>query len=189
MFRSLLVPLDGSSFAEHALPWALSIARRTGAALNLAQVHTMALFYDSTDLPADAAIREQEVANLQDVAKRLADVSPVRVNSALLDGPIPDALHAHAKSVNADLIVMTTHGRGALSRLWLGSVADRLVRRTPVPILLIRPKEGSSDIAQDPVLQRILVPLDGSALAEQILEPALALGSAMKADYCFRGNM
>jgi nucleotide-binding universal stress UspA family protein len=78
---------------------------------------------------------------------------------------------------------MTTHGRGPLSRFWLGSVADEFIRKTSVPVLLVRPKEGTLDLSQEPVVRRVLIPLDGSGLAEQILGPAVALGSLMNADY------
>ena len=78
---------------------------------------------------------------------------------------------------------MATHGRGSMSRFWLGSVADKLVRSLPLPILLVLPQEQASDLALDRVLQHILVPLDGSELAEQALGPAVALGSLMVADY------
>ena len=78
---------------------------------------------------------------------------------------------------------MTTHGRGPLTRFWLGSVADELVRRASVPLLLVRPHEGVPDLAQEPILQHLLIPLDGSELAEQVLEPAVALGTLMAADY------
>jgi nucleotide-binding universal stress UspA family protein len=78
---------------------------------------------------------------------------------------------------------MTTHGRGAMARFWLGSVADEMVRHLPIPILLVRPGEGEPMWAHDPVLKHILLPLDGTPLAEQMLEPAVALGGLMAADY------
>jgi nucleotide-binding universal stress UspA family protein len=78
---------------------------------------------------------------------------------------------------------MTTHGRGPLARFWLGSVADELVRNSSVPLLLVRPGDHPVNLAREPVLKRILLPLDGSPLAEQILEPAIALGTLMDADY------
>jgi nucleotide-binding universal stress UspA family protein len=83
----------------------------------------------------------------------------------------------------ADLVVMTTHGRGPLSRAWLGSVADQLVRSLAVPILLVRPRETASELRGEPALRHILIPLDGSALAEQMVRPAVALGTVMQADY------
>src|SRR5208337_716240 len=59
------------------------------------------------------------------------------------------------------------------------------VRHASVPILLVRPQEAGAGPAQEPTHRRILVPLDGSALAERVLEPALALGSLMDAEYTF----
>ena len=78
---------------------------------------------------------------------------------------------------------MTTHGRGPLARAWLGSVADELVRKTPIPILLTRPQEAKPVLDQAPVLRRVLIPLDGSSFAEQAMDPALALGSLTEAEY------
>src|SRR5438067_676921 len=83
----------------------------------------------------------------------------------------------------ADLVVMTTHGRGPLGRLWLGSVADALVRDLAMPLLLVRPQETAPDFKREPLLKHLLLPLDGSPLAEQMLEPAVALGTLMEADY------
>lgn len=188
MYRSLLVPLDGSMFGEHALPLALSIARRAHASLQVVHVHVppapmyvegMAVLEDTSDGEA----RERERAYLDEVIKRLAAVSTAPASAALLEGPIADALHEHAVATGVDLVVLTTHGRGPLARFWLGSVADELVRRLPMPLLLVRPQEEAPDPAKEQVLQHVLIPLDGTALAEQILEPAVALGTVMQADY------
>jgi nucleotide-binding universal stress UspA family protein len=78
---------------------------------------------------------------------------------------------------------MTTHGRGGLARLWLGSVADDLIRRSQVPILALRPDQASLDFGQPDMFKQILIPLDGSALAEGILEHILALGMLMQAEH------
>jgi nucleotide-binding universal stress UspA family protein len=86
-------------------------------------------------------------------------------------------------AIKADLVVMTTHGRGALSRFWLGSVADKLVRQLPMPMLLVRPHEPAPDFVHAPVFAHVLIPLDGSALAEQILPHALALGRLTQAEF------
>ena len=189
MFRSLLVPLDGSTFGEHALPLALSIARRAGATLRLAHVHVpYALMYiDSMALSAlevDIRAEEQSRAYLDSLIKRLKSVSAVPITATLLGGiQEAEVLTTYAASTGVDLIVMTTHGRGPISRLLLGSVADRLVHQVPVPVLMVRPQETAADLAVEPVLQHILVPLDGSPSAEQVLEPAVELGSLMQADY------
>jgi nucleotide-binding universal stress UspA family protein len=99
------------------------------------------------------------------------------------DMTIADALAADAAATDTDLIVMTTHGRGGLARFWLGSVADSLVHVSSVPVLSLRPGEPVPPIKHPPVFRHILIPLDGSALAEQILEPALALGALTQATY------
>jgi nucleotide-binding universal stress UspA family protein len=188
MYRSLLVPLDGSAFAEYALPFAASIARRAGASLQVVQAHVPAAsFYIGSELGAeitlDATVRENEAAYLDGVVKRLTENIPERVSRTLVDGLIADAIHEQALAVGADLVVMATHGRGPLSRFWLGSVADTLVRRLPMPILLVRPQEGTPNLGAEVTVRRILIPLDGSELAEQILEPATALGRLTQAEY------
>src|SRR5262249_34965207 len=77
--------------------------------------------------------------------------------------------------------VMSTHGRGALGRFWLGSVADDLIRQMPRPVLLVHPPEGKCDLRRPREVKSILVPLDGTPLAEQVIEPAAALGELFEA--------
>ena len=105
------------------------------------------------------------------------------ITTAVLDDPIAGALQTYSAAHDVGLVVMTTHGRGAFSRFWLGSVADTLVRCAPMPILLLRPQETPPDLAQLPEIKHILVPLDGSALAERILPPATALGALTDATF------
>jgi nucleotide-binding universal stress UspA family protein len=186
MFRSILVPLDGSTFGEHALPFALSIARRAGARLELVHVHEPLTIPD-LPLPVleteDREARQRACDYLDDAVRRLSALSPGEVIRSLRLGPAADRLCEFVAEEGIDLVVMATHGRGPLSRFWLGSVADELVRRMPAPLLLVRPQEGPPDLASEPVLRRILIPLDGSPFAEQILEPAVALGALLQADY------
>jgi nucleotide-binding universal stress UspA family protein len=188
MYRTILVPLDGSTFSEHALPLALHIAQRAGAVLQAIHVHVpIGSAYAgselASDLRLDSLVREREHAYLDYVAKRLACVSLDRMSTALLDGSVADTVREHAVATGTDLIVMTTHGRGPLSRFWLGGVADRIIRHVPMPVLLVRPQDSVPDLSCKPLLQRVLIPLDGSELAEQILEPALELGGLMQAEY------
>jgi nucleotide-binding universal stress UspA family protein len=179
MYRSILVPLDGSSFGEHALPFALSLARRAGAQVHLAHVHV-------EPRPAqadDAAGRAAERMYLDGLVQRAEASWDVPITTMLLGGPVADSLHEYAAERQADLIVMTTHGRGALSRFWLGSIADALMRRAAMPVLLVRPQERPLDIVHEPAIKHILVPLDGSPLAEYILPHATALGRLVRAEY------
>lgn len=193
MYRSILVPLDGSPLSERALPLAQDLACRTGAALHLAHVHipSSAPLYTS-DLPLsdtrpDERARESERAYLDALAEQLRAETDISVDAALLEGALTDTvadlIAAHVGEQPIDLVVMTTHGRGGLARFWLGSVADELVRRLAVPVLLLRPDAHtpSTAVAQRP--RRILIPLDGSANAEAVLPHALALGQALQAEY------
>jgi nucleotide-binding universal stress UspA family protein len=188
MYRTILVPFDGSAFGELALPVALSIARRAGAAVRLAHVHVVgqSVYGDTpaivhTDPGMQALATER--AYLEELAQRAVQSHAVRVECVLLDGPVADALCDDAKANDVDLMIMSTHGRGALGRMRLGSVAAVLVRQASVPILLVRPREPLAPPDHEPVLRHILIPLDGSPLAEQAIVPAAALGALMEARY------
>jgi nucleotide-binding universal stress UspA family protein len=191
MYRSIVVPLDGSSAAEHALPWALSIAERhAGAVVHLVRAHippapVMVGSELAADIALDAAIRGIETKYLEEVAQRVQKKTSVTVQYALLDDAIVDAVLDYAKSANAGLVVLTTHGRGAFARFWLGSVADGLMRHATVPTLMLRPRddEQPADFASRPTVQRLVLPLDGSELAERIIEPAIELGKTFDAEY------
>jgi nucleotide-binding universal stress UspA family protein len=192
MYRSLLVPLDRTLFAEQALPLALSIARRANARLDLVEVHALYALEDSTAHRApfepdrDAERKRQEQLYLDATAKWLTSMSPVSASAGVLSGSavlpetVADSILERARAGNADLIVMATHGRGPLGRFGLGSVADELIRRAPIPVLLLRPGDKALGIIPEPVLDIILILLDGSALAEQVLEPALDLARVME---------
>jgi nucleotide-binding universal stress UspA family protein len=192
MMRAILVPLDGSAFSECALPTACAMAERAQAALHLVLVHVPAYssYIDGAavlDDQIDAISREADYAYLQTVQQRLVAEGMPAPSIAVLDGPIAETLGTYATEASTDLIVMTTHGRGGMARFWLGSVADSFVRHSHVPVLLIHPREipdAPTPIPPRP-LRKICVALDGSSLAEQMLEPALALGALGDAEYMF----
>jgi nucleotide-binding universal stress UspA family protein len=189
MYRSILVPLDGSPFGEQALPLAVGIARRSAAHLRVVHVHVpLAEVYAETwpgfESTVNPALRLRSQGYLDAVRRRLevAAGPDVEVTCALVEGTVPEALQEQVVATGADLVVMTTHGRGPLARAWLGSVADALIRRLSVPLLLARPRETAGDAAEPPP-RHVLIPLDGSPLAEDIVEPAVALGSLRDAEY------
>jgi nucleotide-binding universal stress UspA family protein len=192
MYHSILVPLDGSPFGEHALPLAMSLARRTGATLQLLNVLTpIATLYAESPMFIDdqleQRLRDRQVEAqqkyLDQVARRIEAVSPLKIVKLIDDGEIAPTIRAQAIRNRSDLVVMTTHGRGPLERFWLGSTADELVRESPVPVLLIRPTEEAVDLTREPSLKHIMVPLDGTELAERMLPNAVALGRFLDADY------
>jgi nucleotide-binding universal stress UspA family protein len=172
MLSTILVPLDGSAFAERALPYATTLARAAHARLLLLRA-VLAHPLPGTD-PAHAqltAVQHAEAA-LTAVAERLRrDGLPV--DTAVYYDEAATAIADAAHYRHADLIVMSTHGRTGLGRWLYGSVADRVLRRAEVPLLLI-PATCERGWSAEGAL-RVLVPLDGSALAEE----ALATGREM----------
>jgi nucleotide-binding universal stress UspA family protein len=188
MYRAILVPLDGSAFGEQALPVALSIARRADATVRLAHVHMagqspfMNLSMISTD-DIDRQARALERAYLERAAQCASSCLGTPTPIDLLDGPVATTLCTYAQTHDIDIIIMTTHGRGALGRVWLGSVAAALIRQTPAPILLVRPQQEQAHSTHEPDFRHVLIPLDGSPLAEQALEPAITLGTLSQARY------
>jgi nucleotide-binding universal stress UspA family protein len=177
---AILTPLDGSRLAEESLRAACTTARRTGAVLHMALVHhPVAPSADSAAMVTafedlDRLARDGEQRYLAQVADRAQRQYGVRVESAILDGPVAETLEARVAAMGVGMVVMTTHGRGVVSRFWLGSVADHLLRHLDVPILMIRHHESTA-VDSRMAFRRMLVPLDGSARAEAVLEPALTL--------------
>jgi nucleotide-binding universal stress UspA family protein len=128
-------------------------------------------------------MRERGKAYNDAMIQRLAAVGDISLSAAYLEGPVVEStINRHAADSGADLMVMTTQGRAPMARFWLGSVADALLRQASIPILYVRPQDGEPDLNQVPSLKRMLIPLDGSELAEQILEPAVALAAATQAE-------
>jgi nucleotide-binding universal stress UspA family protein len=178
-FRRILVPLDGSTLAEEALSVAGPIAHRVGAEIHLMSVQSPALSAGAkfgladTDTQPVYGDREHIEAYLAMMAARLARTEGVHAVPAVLEGSPPELLSHYIKAAGIDLVVMTTHGRGGFGRLCLGSVANELLRRVTVPVLLLRHGAHPEGAA----FRRIVVALDGTPQSERSLGPALALGT------------
>jgi nucleotide-binding universal stress UspA family protein len=187
-YYAILVPLDGSEFGERALPLAVDLAQRNNARLEIAMVHQpLQSFAIAVEMPEvgaeyESEARRREEAYLDQLSQRLASTYKVPVGSRLLQGSVAEALESQVHGLGIDLVVMSTHGRGAMGRFWLGSIADRLIRRLHIPVLVVRP--SWQEDAPDRAMRRILVPLDGSALAEAILDDAVRFGGK-DAEYLF----
>ena len=179
MFHSILVPLDGSTFAEQALPLAASIAERSHGVLHLAVVHPWG---PSEDAPrpgsrTDREVREDEGAYLNRLIQTVAASYQMPVCEAVLDGSTTSgALVEHARVKRVDLVVACTHEHGPLWR-WLSSgVARQLTHRLRAVVLFIKPHLGSLPISLAG-FSRILVALDGSQPAESAVEWGLGLAA------------
>lgn len=194
MFRSILVPLDGSELAEQALPLALGIAKRTRAQLTLLQV--LPLINEPLVLENRVISVEEEFELLQNhaqaylngVVERLRpiaqeDAEPVTMKVESLVGDAAPAIADYASKNQVDLIVMATHGRTGLGRWALGSVTDKVRQLTRTPMLVVRPRAGEPVRFQPlPAPERILVPLDGSELAEHAIPFATEIATLCQSE-------
>jgi len=183
MFAKLLVPLDRSLLAEEAIGHAAALARRCDAALDLVLVHEPFPHVS----PGDPLWREADLDSdqqyIEQIASELTTGAKLAVTCAVMRGETAATICLRAKNVRADLIVMTTHGRTGMSRAWLGSVADAVMRHSSIPVLMLRPTERSRErLAARPPFAHVLVPLDGSATAADILSTATDFARANGAD-------
>jgi len=182
MFRSILVPVDGSTMAEQAVMPAAEIAKRLGARLSLAVVHPWGPLEDAPVIGTvnDRRMRHEETQYLAALRDRLADAFGIGALCRVLEGdPVP-ALTRFAEEVGADLAITSTRGRGALLRASQGDLALRLAHALACPTLLLKPR-GAAQVAVPPAgFRRILVALDGSRLAEAGLESARALADSSR---------
>jgi nucleotide-binding universal stress UspA family protein len=175
LFTKLLVPLDGSPLAEGALNVAERIALASDAAVDLVLVHEPSL---GRSVQYDARCRGDEDTYLAMQAEKVRR-RRIPTTHAVMNGDTVDMICTRAYDMRAALIVMTSHGRTGFNRLWMGSVADGVVRRSSIPVLLLRAREKNGAPALD--IKQILVPLDGSDLAADMLEPASDLARAFGA--------
>src|SRR5690242_20764592 len=182
MYKTIIVPLDGSAFAEQAIGTAAAIAQRSGAPLVLVRVHETYAF-ESTDYSIDAELsRRDQERYLAAIAERVENIYGLGAQRTLLDGVVGPSICDFAMGLEAPLIVLSTHGRTGFSRFWLGSVADAIMRHASTPVLMLRHREHTDvELARAHRFQHVLVPLDGSTFAEVALEPAVSLARAFKA--------
>jgi len=194
MNKRILVPLDGSPLAEMALPHAVAMARATASQITLLRTVPAANLLAPLngalqvgppiwqDIELDEAPSRQYLA---DIEQRLHVEEGIDARSVLLEGE-PSAVIVRYVEQHPDvnLIVMSTHGRSGVSRWFFGSVAERVLHSSPVPLLLIHPKhhEGPAPASPAPSYREILIPLDGSPFAEQAIEQAVKLAAACSAN-------
>lgn len=176
--KTILLPLDGSPLAEQALPYAASLAQRSGARILLVRATQAHTLLDVDAAEAQLGVLSRAEHDLEVVAARLrAEHLEVGVH-VYYDSPASSILDA-ARRHRAELIVMSTHGRSGLGRMVYGSVADDILRHAEIPVLLIPPTVDHAWSADRPLT--VLVPLDGSPLAEDALASAKLLAELLGA--------
>ena len=181
-FKRILVPLDGSELAERALFPALALAEAMSAKLFFIRVAI------PLSLNLDPKLGQRIIELRQDEAKRYLwsiqsrfSSSQADVETQVLVGRAARSIINFAQENEIDLIVMSSHGRSGVNRWIYGSVADKVLHNAPCAKAIIHPQV----IIEPFSIKRILMPLDGSSIAEQALEPALALAEALSAELIF----
>jgi nucleotide-binding universal stress UspA family protein len=183
MYKVIMAPTEGSDNEREALSVAVKLAQRFNADLRLVRVDPSPVGIENVLRPpvleiTEQTLREERLARLRKLealGTQCRALGEIRVMTALEEGPVAPTLRDYAKKFNVDLIVMSSHARGGVRRITLGSVTDYLIRHSNVPVFVV--KRGASFIAATPqeTVTRIVVPLDGSPLAEQILPEVASL--------------
>lgn len=138
-FDKILVPLDGSLFAEAALPKAVELVRNNpDATLILLRAAEATIFPGVDPIDAQVSVAHEAEDYLETVAARLREDGVSGVRTSVWYGAAAPAILEAARMANPDLIMMSTHGRSGIGRLIVGSVAESVLRATPTPIFLIR---------------------------------------------------
>ena len=182
MFGRMLIPLDGSKTAEDVLPYARRLAADARVAVELLGVVEMAEIAEdiaSNQAAYAGALVREAVRNSTEYLEKLAQTfhnGKVRCN--VHQGRPEVIIIAAASADRATLIAMATHGRSGVTRWLLGSVTEKVLRGTVNPLLVVR-APGNSKTDGEAALRSVIVPLDGSDVAETILSPVAALAKAL----------
>lgn len=190
MYRKIMVPTDGSGFDREAIRVALRIAEQSDAKVRLVRVLATGSFFgmaaaaEGTSVAAEIvqSERERALSELYALAAECRSTSNADITVDLHAGPVADVLQSYARRNDVDLIVMSTHGRSGIARLSLGSVTDSLIRHTTIPVLVVKPPASYLNPRVSEAFKRLVVPLDGSTLAEQILPRVLQLAKLEEAE-------
>jgi len=183
MYKRILIPLDGSELAEQTLPYARIIGKRLQAQVELLRVFDPVS--PSLADPSHGLYLDQVTTNFrneaQDYLERIGSSlrsDGLKVSSIVHEGNPSSHIASEAEREPATLIAMSTHGRSGLTRWMLGSITDKVLYDTATPLLIIRPQQ--QNLPPETKLKTIVVPLDSSGLAEQVLPHVVALAKLLE---------
>jgi nucleotide-binding universal stress UspA family protein len=181
MFERILVPLDGSKTAESVLPYVKKLAFKIGSELVLLhvidpQVSLNSPVYSDFMRRSTQKAKKEAQDYLRGIAEDLEAVrEPVTVRTVI--GPTTDRILSTAESQKASLVVISSRGRGQDDTWAYGSIADRILHYSRVPVLLVKPRPDLEEYHL--ILQSLVVPLDGSNVAETVLPLARNLADRL----------
>jgi len=185
MLERILVPLDPSDTSRSILPSVAFLAKRLHQ-----PVHLVSVIPDVAELhatgPRHAASMGALGERLRSGAQQQIDriqahfaQQGIAATGEVSAGPVAERIMAAADAFGAGLIAMSTHGRVGPERWFLGSIADRVVRGSSTPVLLVRPRTNGQ--APAPSIDHVILPLDGSSLSEAALPYATYLAQGLQA--------
>ncbi|HEX9786593.1 MAG TPA: universal stress protein, partial [Candidatus Binatia bacterium] len=182
MYNKMLIPLDGSKTAEKVLPYARYLAGQFKIPVELLAV------IDIAEIGAQMSVEkprfldtmvEDTVRASENYLRGIAGTfKSVTVKSTVERGRAEDAIIKKAEADTSTLIAMATHGRSGLNRFLLGSVVEKVLRGTSNPLLMARATEPAS-VDAEAILKTVIVPLDGSELAERVLPTAAGMAKTL----------
>jgi len=155
MWKKILVPLDGSDLAELALPYAEELATAFKSEVILLHVSD----------PSESQYQHMHELYVEEVSDRMK-ARTKKVSPVVVSGKPADEIISYAERNKADLIVMTSHGRSGIMSWATGSIASKLLQAAAVPLLLVRAVKPKRKVQRPVLLNRILLPLDGSEAGE-----------------------
>ena len=175
--RRILCPVDFSEFSASGLAWAAAFAQLFGSDITVLHVLSAPVPPVGSEtypawLPQVPDTRESIADDLQLLLGPLSSAG-VTVRTQIAEGNTAAAIVRHAVEHDVDLVVMGTHGRSGFDRLTLGSVAEKVLRKAPCPVLTIPP--GAARTAMDVSVRRILCPTDMSTGSAFAMDFALSL--------------
>jgi nucleotide-binding universal stress UspA family protein len=174
MFDPILVPLDGSQLADCVLPHAVAIARPFDAKVTLLRM----LERDQTDTSAQLfdllnwQINKTKAALYLEKTKVRLQQSRLRIQTEVLEGLVAEGITEYAQNQGMKLIILSSHGHGGLTQWGISSITQKIILSAQTSLLIVRAHQPGTQPAESsaiPVYQRILVPLDGSQRAENVL--------------------
>jgi nucleotide-binding universal stress UspA family protein len=178
----VLAPIDGSTRALRAVPWAARLAGSGGTVILLRAIPPEPAYADAIvsfagGPDAVTVIRNEwntiAQADIDEAAQLLAS-SGITIEPLVVEGEPDVVISQAARERGVDMIAMASHGRGAIGRAIFGSVADRVARTATVPVLILRVADETDD-TDSAAVRRIVLPLDGSPLAAQAIPVATAI--------------
>jgi nucleotide-binding universal stress UspA family protein len=175
MYSKILVPLDGSALAEQVLPYVRPLAKALVTSIELLRT-TPPAGQELAD-PSSANSQDQALDYLRSISASLNDLG-VSISYIVRQGDPASWIISEAEQEPGTLIAMSTHGRSGVARWLLGSVTDKVLHATTTPLLIVRSSEPPNPMSEVQ-LKTVIVPLDGSVLAEQVLPHVVTLAKAL----------